>query len=711
MPPTQDGDRTENHLDLSGGADGTVIQVGALHGDVHTAPAHRRRVPRQAPAPPRHFTDREREARRLLLVCRQVRREGRGRVVVLSGTGGVGKTALATHFLEHHADSFPDGILYADLQGFSDSGPADTGDVLDGFLRSLHTDPGSIPRDAGGRAAAFRSHTHGLRMAVLLDNAVSAAQVRQLTPGRGGHLVLVTTRLHLAGLRLDGADLLDLHPLDEREAVLLVERMLSDGRTADEPASARELVTLCGRLPLALRAAVSGLTSRPRQPLSRMVSRLTGEQRRLAELSHTREPSVDAVFTTSYVLLPAPARRLYRLVGLFPGRELTADAAASLVDGTVEDTEDVLTELLSANLLEETSAGRFRQHDLVRLHARARAEDDEEPAEREAGLDRVLGLYLATAAAADRVLNPGRWHLAPVFDEPPRRGFGSRTEALGWLEGELDTLRACVRFAHDSGRHALCWQLCETLRNLFLLRKHFDAWEETCALGLSSAEALDDPAARGAMLSALGTLRLHLDEAEPAGRIHHRALEQWTRAGHALGRAMALESCGVCELALGRPERAPEFFRSALGIHEDLGRHRGVALMSRRLGEAARDTGDHDAAVGHFTRALAFFDPVAEPYMRVRTLLGLAAVHMAEHDHGAARQVLDEASRLGRRTGALAEQARAQTMLAELALADGRTEEARELLTLALSTRTEIGDPHTERTRRRLDSLPPSPRK
>lgn len=452
MPP-EDGNQPRPGDNTAGDVnDGSLFQVGTVHGGLRVHTGHKRTVPHQIPTAPRLFTDRLPELRRLEDVCRHVHQEQRGRAVVVSGTGGVGKTALATRFLNANSPGFPDGMLYADLQGFTESGPVDTDGVLDSFLRSLHVAPEAIPHGLSARAAAFRSHTHGRGVAVLLDNVVSAAQVRQLTPGQGPHLVLATTRLHLTGLRLDGADFLEVHPLHEREAVTLVDRMLSDNRVRAEPESVRQLITLCGRLPLAMRAAASGLTARPNQPLSRMVSRLSSEQRRLTELSHGRELSVSSVFTTSYTLLSGPARRLYRLLGLLPGRDLTTDAAAALVEASELEADDLLTELIEASLLEESPDGRFRQHDLVRLHARSRAEEDEDPAAREAAVDRLLGFYLATAAAADRTLNPHRWHLAPVFEEPPIRGFGTRDEALEWLEAELDCLQACVKYAHGDGR-------------------------------------------------------------------------------------------------------------------------------------------------------------------------------------------------------------------------------------------------------------------
>ncbi|GAA1464784.1 tetratricopeptide repeat protein [Nocardiopsis exhalans] len=727
MPPPEGEHPGAAHHACASDVSGTVVQVGTVHGSVHlhgdpNTPAGVP-VPRQLPVPPRLFTNREAEFRQLEALRRDVAREGSGRTVVLTGTGGVGKTALATRFLESVGPAFPDGALYADLLGFTEAGPADPADVLDTFLRALGADPASIPHDFSARAASFRSRTHGRRIAVLLDNAVSAAQVRALTPGQGGHLLLATTRLHLTGLRLDGAEVMDIRPLGEIEAIELVADLLGDDRTRSDPAATRRLVELCGRLPLALRAAVSGLALRPHQPLNRLVSRLAREGNRLAELSHSRELSVDTVFTASYRLLPEPARRLYRLLGTIPGRDLTAEAAAALLDRGTNETEDLLADLVAANLLEETFGERFRQHDLIRLHARSlsgseqsETEQSEEGGEtgetRETGetvtaaVDRLIDYYLHTAAAADHTLNPGRWHLAPVFERAPGTEFGSRREALDWLESELEVLRATVRFCEATGRYSPCWQLCEALRNVFMIRKHFDAWEETYTAGLASAEALADPAAEANMLNALAGLRLSLGEPAVASQLHHRALAAWTRAGHVLGQASSLEGAGVCELAREQPARARALFEQALAIHTRLGRNRGIALMLRRLGEAGRDLDDHAGAVDYFGRALEFFTEADEPYMRVRTLAGLAATHLAAAEPDRARPVLAEILRLSDRIGAQAEQAGALVLLADLAESEGRIDEARELLSTAFPIYTRLSAPEAERTRSRLDRPP-----
>ncbi|WP_152442458.1 tetratricopeptide repeat protein [Nocardiopsis kunsanensis] len=682
---------------------GTVVQIGSVQGHVHTGTAHLP-TPRQLPGGPRLFADREDAVRRLHEL-----HEAAAPAVVLHGTGGVGKTALATHFLSSVADTFTDGVLHCDLLGFSGDAPADPGDVLDRFLRDLGAAPEHIPRDLAGRVAAFRTRTHGRRLGLLLDNAVSAAQVRPLLPGEGDHLVLVTTRLHLNGLRLDGAEFLELGPLDGSGTAELVRRILSDDRPRDEPDSLHALTGLCAGLPLAVCAAVSGLTVRRHQPLSRLVERLSRARHRLSAFGAETEMSVEAVLTESYRWLSPDAQRMYRLLGLSPGRDLTPEAAGALAGLSEEETEELLTELLTVSLLEEGAGGRLRQHDLTRLHARARAEDEGTEQEREEALDQVLEHYLTTAAAADQVLNPGRWHLAPVFDRLSASSFTTRADALAWSETELETLRSCVRFTHTSGRHESCWQLCEALRNLFILRKHYAVWEECYTTGLASAKALDSPTAQANMLGSLAGLHLALGSPEKAADLQSQAHELWRSAGHVRGQASASEGLGVCDLTRGRPEQARIHFTEYLALHEEIGDLRGTTLGHRRLGEASRDCRDFTTAVAHFTSALEGLPADIEPYQRMRTLIGLSDTHIRRGHLGSSGPLLEEALSLSFATGASGEEANVRSQLAEVALGRGAVREARAHLTQALALRSALRDPRAEETRHRLSGLSEAP--
>ncbi|QBI55509.1 ATP-binding protein [Streptomonospora litoralis] len=731
--------RLGNDTSVFGGTLGALVQAGTVHGGVHVHAAPAGEIPRQLPLAPRNFTDRETELERLAAAARAAPRERVPQLIVLGGPGGVGKTALATAFLHLFADSFPDGALYADLRGFTEPGPLDPAGVLDGFLRTLHADPARIALDPAGRAAQFRSRTAGRSMALLLDNAASAAQVRLLLPGAGAHIVVVTTRLQLAGLAADGAAFVEIDPLGTGAAADLLERMLGPDRTRHEAEAVHRLVDLCGRLPLAVCAAASRLSLRPRQSVGGLADQLADERGRLARLSREDELSVRSVLDASYAALPDTARRLHRRLGHTAGPDTGPAAMAALLECSRDEAEEAAEDLLAAHLLEEHAPGRYRQHDLHRLHSRRLLEDEETGTSREQARRRLAEHYLDSAVNTDAVVNPGRWHLGPRY--AAQRGgerFADRGAAMAWLETELPNLRAWVAACHAAGDHALSWQLCEALRNVFVQRKHFDTWQETYTTGLAAARALGDAAAQAFMLDGLGVLRLHRGEAAAARDPLHTALEMWTRARHELGRASALEDLGVAELAAGAPAAAAEHFGWALRIHRGLGRRRGIALMRRRLGEAARDLGDHAAAAEHFQHALEYFTESGEPYMRLRTLVGLAASRLAAGAAGGAERtrtgasagadphagagpaadgapggrapvagVLADALRIGSELGAETEVAGVHVLLADLAALESRTADERAHLSTAWSICSGLHAPRAAEIQRRIDALPP----
>src|ERR1700678_1606233 len=146
-----------------------------------------------------------------------------GRVVVsaISGTAGVGKTALAVHAAHQLLADFPDGHLYADLHGYSEGqDPVPPGEVLGVFLRSLGVPADDVPADAEERSGLLRQVLASRRVLMVLDNARTEAQIRPLLPGAGTSLVLVTSRSRLPGLEADERIALDVLAQDEAVAML-----------------------------------------------------------------------------------------------------------------------------------------------------------------------------------------------------------------------------------------------------------------------------------------------------------------------------------------------------------------------------------------------------------------------------------------------------------------------------------------------------------
>jgi hypothetical protein len=325
-------ERSGGHNELSGVVHGPSVQAAVVHGDVHirteASTGPRVHLPWQLP-PAVPLTDRSVEVERLESHRALAARHGHPALAAVSGLGGVGKTTLALAWLHRLRSDFPDGQLYADLGAQSPTGPADPADVLSGFLRGLGVPPQQVPHSSAERAALYRSLTAERAVAVLLDDAATAAQVRPLLPGGGSNVTLMTSRRRMSGLALEGCFQVHLEPLAPEAAVELLAVTLADDRVATQPDDARALVGL----PLAVRAAAARLAARPHRRITTMVRALAAEQGRLDALAIDGDHGVRAALDLSYQGLPAAAARLYRLLGVHPGTEFGSGAAEAVLTG------------------------------------------------------------------------------------------------------------------------------------------------------------------------------------------------------------------------------------------------------------------------------------------------------------------------------------------------------------------------------------------
>ncbi|MBN6054789.1 winged helix-turn-helix domain-containing protein, partial [Nonomuraea sp. RK-328] len=416
----------------------------------------------------------------------------------IDGMAGIGKTALAVHAAHRLAERYPDGQLFVDLHAHTaGQRPLEPAEALEALLRQLGVPTERVPASMTERAALWRAELAGRRVLLVLDNAADTAQVRPLLPGASNCLVLITSRQRLTDL--DGARTLSMDVLPLPDAVALFTGIVGE-RTAAEPEAVAEVLLLCGFLPLAVRIAATRLRHRPRWSVAHLAERLRDERRRLTELARS-ERGVAAAFTLSYRQLTDDQQRLFRLLGLYPGRDIEPHAAAALADLPVERTEDVLEDLLDAHMLQQRAFGRYLFHDLLRQYAAQLAAEQEPPHAGHEALTRLLGHHMSTASAAMDVLYPDSAHRRPRVERsaPPPVPLHDAPQALAWLDAE----RANLVLAADRDL-AHTGPLATTLYRYLYDHAHHDDALALYGKALRAARHREDPAGEGRALTDLG---------------------------------------------------------------------------------------------------------------------------------------------------------------------------------------------------------------
>ena len=521
----------------------------------------------------------------------------------IAGTGGIGKTALAVHWAHQIADQFPDGQLYVDLQGFHPGRPLPALEALRHLLRALGTSPDRLPHTLEHARDMFRSALADRAMLVVLDNAAHVDQVRPLLPSAPGCMTVVTSRDALSGLiARDGARRLILDTLPPKDAHALLVSIIGLERANAEPDALRALAALCGHLPLALRIAAVCVMENPTQRIGGYVDRLrTGD--RIGALAIDDDPAsvVRTVFDYSYRELPTEDRRTFRMIGLLPGGDFSAEAVAELAGVTPAAAGQALGRLRTAHLVFDVPSGRFGTHDLLREYAAGHSVAEDGPDIRSAATQRLLGWYLAHTEGAARVLYPTGLALPPTG--PPHE-FVAAADAIEWLGWEEQNIRSAIEGAIRDGHVDLAWSLTSSLRNYSLRQRATVELTRLVELSLPSAEAAQNERIQTMLHIALmdsAAQSGHLEEAvEAAERTYHLALAcGWLEA-----QVAALNMLGFSWSLLGDIRRARDCLAVAIGLFDshDVAYRRSTTLS--RQGIALGLLGDLSAAAEHLERAL-----------------------------------------------------------------------------------------------------------
>jgi tetratricopeptide (TPR) repeat protein len=651
-------------------------------------------VSRQLPAAVRHFTGRAGEIKDLMNLLGEA--DGPGGTVVISaidGMAGIGKTALAVHAAHRLADRFPDGQLFLDLHGHTlGYQPRTAGESLDWLLRALGVPPGRIPDDLEERAAHYRARLADTRTLIILDNAAGEAQIRPLLPGTAGCLVLVTSRRKLKAL--DDAHALALDVLPAPDAIALFRAVSGLGRgPAPDPVLA-EIAGLCGGLPLALRIAASLLRHRPAWSVTDLVGVLRDQRHRITALSDG-ERDLTGIFDLSYDSLAEPERLLLRQLGLVPGPDLDAHAAAALGGLDLRAAQRLLENLVDHNLVTQPTAGRYRLHDLIRLYARAHA--DQDPAgEREAAVSRLMDYYLHCAQAADRHLARRTVSVEFTVAELPahRPELATREQAVAWMGAELANLSAAIELcaAGRSPYHAVA--LPAAMQGYLRIYAPWDHARRLHAIAVDASGLLEDRLALTVGLTDLGAIQGMADDYEGAISSLQRALDLARELGDSQSEANALIELGSIGWLTDDFQNATDNLVRARELTERIGDRTGLVHALSELGTVLRLTGDCPGAGAYLERALDLAGELGDRNQQAIALYGLGHVRQQVGEYPEAIAVLKRSLELFREVGSTLGQTGCLGVLGAVLRRIGDYEGAVDSLKEALELGHDLGDRH-----------------
>lgn len=614
-------------------------------------------------------------------------------VFTIDGMPGVGKTTFAVHIGHQLTPRFPDAQLFVDMRAHTaDKAPVEPTDALRALLSVDGIPPERIPNDVDGRAALWRARMANRRSILILDNVADHQQVAPLLPGSSTCLVLVTSRRRLTGLNARyAATSLSLGPLPSGAAVELFTRLAGRSVDGGTPRAMAELVELCGRLPLALALLAARLRPEPGWQVETLVELLAAAQDRLAYM-RAEDIQVASAFDLSYRSLPSPRRRFFRFLGLSPGADFDAHAAAALAGVELRVAQRHLDGLYDDNLVEQPASGRYRLHDLIGVYIRARTSHIK-VAQRKQAMARLIDYYQYVVRVANAFLTT---RAARPPDLDARRldlpAFRDASQAAAWMSDELTNLLACASYAISYGDDARLIALSAALATFL---RDAGPHRQSVALHRAAAAAAErrgDQNAQAGTLYHLGVLLARAGDHSAAISAITRAQDLWRSLGNRLGEADALTMVGITKRVAGDYRAAAEALHTALNLYRELGDPAGQAKALSGLAPLQWLADDLPAARELLYQALVLYNRTGNTPGQAEVLLHLGILHRLRHDYPAAIRALQQAASRFNGLGARVGIAHTQFLLGMVRRLAGDYLGATDSLKQALSVYRDISD-------------------
>ncbi|GAB3454092.1 ATP-binding protein [Actinophytocola sediminis] len=646
------------------------------------------------------FTGRATQLTTLDQLRRKSRTTATVTVVTISGVGGIGKTTLAVHWAHQRRNRFTDGCLYLDLRGFRPDDPLSPDEALAALLRRLGVPGSSIPVEPDERAVRYQQLLTSKRMLILLDNTFSSEQVTPLLPPGNSHcFVVITSRSTLDGLvAKHAAHHVTLDVLSRNEARELLTSRLEHRIVDKEGTAVADILHFCAGLPLAIAIVASLANTKPAITLADIAADVR-ELGADALETDDREASIKNILSWSYSKLPHDQAQLFALLAIAPGPDISVSAVASLANLSSITAKKLLQSLENASLVTQHAPGRYRMHDLVRLHAR----DELATTGREAAMRRVVDFYLHTAHRGEVLLFASPIPLSPPMGGTQPLPLENVEDALSWFDLEQVNLLAVQQAALEHKLYPAVWLLAWAMTTYHWRRSRRNEQVTVCEVALAAANALDDVEPRtrthlhlGRALVQTGrheeglvhlrsamTLAIARDCIADQAHIHMALSWSWGIRGeeeHALDNAMhalqmyesldderrtaeALNVIGWCAANLGRYNQAQGALPGALKLFRRHNVPAGEAAVLDAQGNLAFRTERFEEAIELYQHSINTFRVIGDVYAVANVLDRLAEAHAAVGEHKKASSTWEQSLQLYREQALDVEATRIQRRL------------------------------------------------
>jgi tetratricopeptide (TPR) repeat protein/transcriptional regulator with XRE-family HTH domain len=652
------------------------------------------------PPKPPQFVGREQALQTLTSTLIDDAHPDRSTVAFVFGPPGVGKTALARWWANSHQDDF-NNVLYADLRGFDRRQPAEAPETLERLLRGLGVHDDRIPAQPDMQLALLRGqleHRANIdhRVLIVLDNARDSRQVAQILPGSRSTSVLVTSRARLSGLVINsGAEAIALQAMSKTDAATLIRNFVGDQRADAEPQAVARLASLCAFLPLALTIAAERIAGNDTLTIEQHTEMLAHRALEL-QVDDDETIGVRAAYSYSYDQLTPAQAQVFRMCGLHPGVQFSAESVAALAGIPTDDAFRVLDQLAQLSLLQALPARQFRLHDLLRDYAAEEAARPERNEERAEAIHRVVHWYLHAVNHAAWAITPERPEHHIRLDPPPDAvvppTFKDFDAAYAWSLRELPTITGVAELARDHGMLYAAWRIPVECFDFYIHHRPVAVWIQSFEVAVDAAEKSGEALriAQAAEELAEGYLRRgNPDDLDRAYALTSRAIEV-CRGTLTRFVAFAYIEQGNIEFKRGNYERSAQLCEQAVTVAQAVAARVAETLARTHLGSAYRELGRLDLAMQH---GLASFEILRaqDDYHG----MGIAAVPLARTyrragDLDAAMRFCDEAVTAFRRREDFQGHAEALAERALVLAALGRGEDAHRTFTDALDRLSQI---------------------